>query len=311
MDKFFNRVGASFRDLFLSFFFSCLLFTTAGRSEWVSTWDGGGSFRASAEGQVELGIKVPSRQPNGSRGKGRYSLGLGNDYGAFWASGEDYLESNAAEIHYRSYGVALHVSDERSLHRLSVGVLQLSPLWHSLYDLPHSYRLSYGKLRKALLYELVYLHGVQLALAAFEEGSIKPQVKQESGRGGVAKLAWQWPGQESSRFGAGWELDSKGKYQGLSVIFQNRGFKNQVFSGEWLRKKDLSSTYILSNILVSTTGFDSKVLLAISNRDLWQISLERWTRLWKDLGWSLTLDLKRRPEEETNVGLGLGIGGKL
>ncbi len=270
-----------------------------------------GKLNIAGEGGADLGLKVPSREPNGSSGKAKYSVVYSGAYLSLSAGGEDYLEPNDADSHSRTYAFSLHLSRERSLQRLSFGAFQLSPLWQSLYDLPHEYRLVYGHSERALVYELIHLNGVQLSLAAVEKLPKDEEQTDHRRLGTLAKLAWQWPGQESSRFGAGWELGPDGKYEGLSILFQNQGFKNQVFSGEWIRKKSLANSFLLSNILTSGSGFESKVVLGITNKNLWQISLERWTRVWNSVGWSLILDLKRAPGKGSNIGTALGIEGKL
>ena len=288
-----------------------LVLSSLSFAAWVGDLGEAGRVTVIGKGQAGVGLKVPSREPNGSSGKAKYTLTYSGEYLALSGGGEDYIDPNASDNHSKTFALALHFLRERSLHRLSMGAFQLSPLWQELYDIPHEYRLVYGHSDKAIVYELIHLNGLQFSLAAVERARKEQEPMIQKHPGGVAKLAWQWPGQESSRFGAGWELGTDGKYEGLSILFQNQGFKNQVFSGEWIRKKGLENTFLLSNILSSDSGFESKAILAITNKNLWQISLERWTRLWKNIGWSLTVDLKREPGEGNKIGTAVGIEGKL
>ncbi|MEI8026201.1 MAG: hypothetical protein WCI18_07615 [Pseudomonadota bacterium] len=289
----------------------CLFYSSLCFADWIQDFGDSGRLTAAGEGQVDLGLKIPSREPKGTSGKAKYNLTYSSDYWALSGGGEDYIEPNAADNHSKTFAFSLHLLRERSLHRLSFGAFQLSPLWQELYDIPHEYRLVYGHSDKAIVYELIHLNGVQLSLAAVQRADKEQELMIQKRPGAVTKLAWQWPGQESSRFGAGWELGTDGKYEGLSILFQNQGFKNQVFSGEWIRKKRLANSFLLSNILSSDSGFESKAILAITNKSLWQISLERWTRLWNNLGWSLIFDLKRAPGEGSKIGTAFGIEGKL
>ena len=289
----------------------CSSFGPQGFSEWVGELGEVGTLHAAGEGQVDFGVKIPSREPNGSKIKAKYGLTYSGAYLALSGGGEDYLQADTLDSHLRTYSLALHFLKDRSLQRLSLGTFDLSPLWHRPYDIPSDYRMLYSRSDKGIVYELIYLSGVQLSLAAAQRPDRSGRIPVDHKLGTVAKLAWQWPGQESSRFGSGWELGPDGNYEGLSLLFQNQGFNNQVFSVEWIRKKSLPDLFLLSNILSSNAQFDSKVVLAATSKNLWQISLERWTRLWIRLGWSLGMDLKRTPEDGVHVGAAAGIGGKL
>lgn len=306
-----RKISVSVSLWFVSLLGASLFLSSLCFADWIGDFGEAGRVKVASRGQADLGLKIPSREPNGSSGKAKYNLTYRSDYWALSGGGEDYIEPNAADNHSKTFAFSLHLLRERSLHRLSFGIFQLSPLWQELYDAPHEYRLVYGHSDKGIVYELVQLNGVQLSLAAVQRAEKEQEQMIHKRPGAAAKLAWQWPGQESSRFGAGWELGADGKYEGLSILFQNQGFKNQVFSGEWIRKKGLANSFLLSNILSSDSGFESKAILAIANKNLWQISLERWTRLWNSVGWSLILDLKRAPGEGSKIGTAVGIEGRL
>jgi hypothetical protein len=264
--------------------------------------------RVEAEGLAEGVLRLGGRPTNRSS-KARYSAVLSGSRIFATAGGEDYTDGEVPGSHLRSYGVGMNHLNRRTLHRLSMGKFQLSSPWHLLYDLPNSYRYTYVKSNEAAVYEFVRLDGPQAMVAGYREDEIELNGKRSFG--GMVKFAWQWPGQEASRVGTSYKFSSKGEYEGLSGIFQNRGFKGQVVSAEFIRQKNLSDIFILSQVVSSLSGFDSKVFFNFSKDRTWQLSFERWSPVWNGLGWNLKLELRKRNPEGFGGALIGGLGGKI
>lgn len=264
--------------------------------------------RVEAEGLAEGVLRLGGRPTNRSS-KARYSAVLSGRKVFATAGGEDYTDGEVPNSHLRSFGIGINHLNERTLHRLSIGKFQLSSPWHPLYDLPNNYRYTYVKSNETALYEFVRLDGPQAMVAAYREDEVDSEGKRVFG--GLAKLAWQWPGQEASRVGTSYKFSPNAEYEGLSGIFQNRGFKGQVVSAEFIRQKNLSDIFILSQVVSSLSGFDSKVIFSFSKDRTWQLSFERWSPVWNGLGWNLKLELRKRSPDGFGGALIGGLGGKI
>lgn len=264
--------------------------------------------RVEAEGLAEGVLRLGGRPTNRSS-KARYSAVLSGQKVFATAGGEDYTDGEVSNSHLRSFGIGINHLNGRTLHRLSIGKFELSCPWHLLYDLPNNYRYTYVKSNEAALYEFVRLDGPQVMVAGYREDEVGSDGKRLFG--GLAKLAWQWPGQEASRVGTSYKFSPKGEYEGLSGIFQNKGFKGQVVSAEFIRQKNLSDIFILSQVVSSLSGFDSKVFFSFSKDRTWQLSFERWSPVWNGLGWNLKLELRKRNPDGFGGALIGGLGGKI
>jgi hypothetical protein len=205
--------------------------------------------------------------------------------------------------------VGLHHLGTRSFQRVSIGRFQISCPWHLLYDLPNDYRLEYVESNIAAIYEFISLDGLQAVIAAYRWNEIENS--HQSRLGAIAKVAWQWPGQEASRVGASYKVSPEGKYEGLSGTFQNKGFKGQTISAEIIRQRKLTDIFILSQTVSSLSGFDSKVILSIARDRTWQLTFERWSPVWKGLGWNLKLEARKRNPGGIGGAIIGGLGGKI
>ena len=267
-----------------------------------------GTARIEAEGLTEGAIRIGSRPSNRSA-KARYSANLSNRLFFLTAGGEDYEEAEIVDSHFLTLGVGFHQLGTRSFQRVSIGRFQISCPWHLLYDLPNDYRLEYVESNLAAIYEFISLDGLQTMIAAYRGNEIEN--RHQKRLGAIAKVAWQWPGQEASRVGASYKISPEGKYEGLSGTFQNKGFKGQTISAEIIRQRKLADIFILSQTVSSLAGFDSKVILSFARDRTWQLSFERWSPVWKGLGWNLKLEARKRNPGGIGGAIIGGLGGKI
>lgn len=280
------------------------------------------SYEHAAFGQAHLlldgnalvygGFSVPDRAPAAVRGQSSWLASLSSPDWFVSGEGQFYGQEHTKSFAKNGFSIGLQTLRPQSIHRLSIGQSFRTTIWHELKDIPQAEREIHGVESAILCYEYLRVKGIQLNFGLSRQPDWIALKSRPFERAGIFnRTAWQWPGQENSRFGFGVERDQALSHRSLSVLFENQGFNGQTLSTEYVRRKNATGLLIISLKPPENQAAATQAVLTIHKNKTWQFELDRQHTAWKYVISHMKLEFKRELNEGFKTTLIAGIGGKI